>query len=234
MRMTIQIWCILLIAVGLFFSASGAWAMPESAYFLQDDFVLTFNQPTDPPAAGAVLQISFNPNTSVPGGPRVVYWDHDQKAAWFSLSATASGPAAVANGIATIHFDNGTFTINSESDGSGNNLWTGSIDSFSIQYYTDFTTHFPSSVYDRPDYPNARQWSSYDIVGCGVFNKTGGTWSDSKLVMDWVGGSQMNQGEDGVYYGNLEGKLVTPEPGSAAALLCGLTGLSGFVLKRRG
>lgn len=236
MRMIIHIWRVCLIAAVLSIVASVVWAMPEPAYFLQDDCILIFGQPNDPLAAGATLGIGWlrTDNYTIIGDPHLIHWGNSEVAAGFSLKMTASSAPVVDNGIATLTFDSGEFQINSAGDGTGTNLWTGSVHSFAIQYHSDLSTGFPTTGYSRS--VNAEVPNSYLCIGGGSFDRTGGDWNDpvdQQLTMKWIGMYNCNFDDDGIYtYGNIQGQLV-PEPGSAAALLCGLAGLSGVVIKRR-
>lgn len=221
MRTTVRILSFALLAA-MCFAGVAAQAMPESQYFVQDNFCLTYGAAGNPLAAGARIDTIGSIN-------RLVHWDSPETAAWYELHGVAGNQVNVSGNIASTVFDMGTFTITSETGGVV--LWTGAIQNLVVQTRVD-ATKYPAATYPRPSYET--QPVDFEAVGSGSFVRLGGTWTDSQLVLDWLGTYNTDYDAYTTYAsGNLQGRLVTPEPGGMAGMLCGFVGLTGLIASRR-
>ncbi len=221
MRATIRILCFALL-VAVCFAGAAAQAMPEPQYLLQDNFFLLYGVAGNPLAAGATIDTIGSVN-------RLVHWDRSETAAWFELHGVANNPVTVNGNVASTVFDSGTFTITSTTGGVV--LWTGNIENLVVRTKVD-ATKYPAGTYPRPSFET--QPVDFEAVGSGSFVRTGGTWTDSRLALDWFGTYNTDYDVDRTYAsGNLQGRLLAPEPGSIAGLLCGFIGLTGFVAARK-
>jgi hypothetical protein len=218
-------WSIVVIIFGIMMIGAAGWAMPQPSYFCQDDFTLTFGAVGNP----------LVPGTTIDADGRLLFWNEDQVAAWFTVSAAMSQPGQVSNGMWTIVFDSGTINIATDPTG-GTTLWAGTVDHFTVTGYVDPSLRFNASAYPRPTYET--EPTEFIGVGAAAFARTAGTWTDPKLFMDWVGSYNWNfdantPEQSSTVYGNLQGRLCIPEPDTAMALACGLVGLTGLLRKRR-
>ena len=218
-------WSIVAIVVGIMMIGVAGWAMPQSSYFCQDDFTLTFGALGNPLAAG----------TSIDADGRLLFWNDNKLAGWFTISGVMSQAGQVSNGMWTTVFDSGTINITTKPTG-GATLWAGTVDHFTVTGYLDPNLRFNASAYPRPTYET--EPTEFISVGAAAFTRTGGTWTDPQLYMDWAGSYNWNYDADTpqestTLYGNLQGKLCIPEPGTVTALVCGLVGLTGLLRRRR-
>lgn len=224
MKTTIRIICILAVTSVICLAGAAVWAMPESQYFVQDNFLMTYGEVGNPLSAGTTVETYGSIN-------RLIHWDVPQTAAYFSLSGVASNAGQINGAVTSMVFDTGSFTITSEANGGGIVLWTGTIQNLSVQSNLS-ALPYPASGYPRPSFES--QPVDFEGVGSGVFIRTGGTWTDSKLILDWFGTYDTNyDAEHTMATGDLQGRLIVPEPGSIAGLLCGLVGITGFLGVRR-
>ena len=206
--------------VVLVVSGSCLQAAPEAMYFVQDDFWQIFGEQGNPGSAG----------TQIGADGRLVLWDVDQVAGWWTLSAvTTAGAFDNGSGQWQTNYEQGTVTVTDSRTG-GNVLWQGSVVSLYTLVNMD-QSPFDATAYDRPDYEN--QPETFLSVGFGEFARTGGSWLDPGLVLDWMGTYNWNfngatPGESSEMYGNIQGKLVVvPEPASFVSLLLLTGGLAG-------
>lgn len=218
-------WSVILAVLGLVAMAIAANAMPEPTYFCQDDFTMTFG------ATGNPLAV----DTELIADGRLLHWDDNKLAAWFSFDAVLSQPGQVSGNTWTMTFDSGTFTLHTTKTG-GATLWAGTIDHLTFTGYVDEDVRYDASVYDRPVYED--EPTEFISVGDAKFTRTGGTWTDPQIFMQWAGSYNWNYDENlpqdsNTLYGNLQAKLVVPEPAGVVALLSGIIGLVGFVGRRR-
>lgn len=202
--------------------------MPQPSYFLQDDFVLTFGEIGNPLAANTSIH-TINYST------RLLYWNQNLLAGWFHLDATASSAGQVSGGMWTLVFDTGTFSI-TPSPASGTPLWSGTVDHLTITGYVDPNARFAAAGYPRPTYET--EPTEFTAVAEGKFTRTSGTWTDPQLLLDWVGSYNWNYDastpqESTIIIGNMQARLVVPEPAGVVALLCGLVGLIGLKARKR-
>jgi len=218
--------CSVIIAViGFLALAVCASAMPEPTYFCQDDFMLTFGEIGNPLAEGTALSAAG----------RLLKWSENKLAGWFSLEAAMSQPGQVVGDKWTVTFDEGTLTLHSTKTG-GTVYWTGNLQQLTLTGYVDPSGRFAASAFPRPSYES--EPTEFIAVGNASFQRTGGTWTDPALVLQWVGSYNWNYDEDtpqasSTVFGNLQAKIAVPEPGSVAALVCGLVGFVGFAGRRR-
>lgn len=222
--MKLTIWIIAAIAVALLLVGVTAQAMPKSSYFLQDDFIMTFGQTGDMLAAG----------TEMSGSGRLLDWDKNKLVGWFAFDAKVTYAGQASNGEWMLTFDDGTFNITKPTGGT--TLWAGTIDHFTIKGYTDPSTRFAAANYLRPIYEN--QPTEFISVGGAKFIRTAGAWTDPTLLLDWIGAYNLNldadtPAESTNIFGNLQARLVVPEPAGIVAMICGLVGLVGFGVKKR-
>ena len=222
-------WSVILAVLGLMAMAIAAKAMPEPTYFCQDDFTLAFGETGNPLAVGTELNADG----------RLLHWDDNKLAAWFSFDAVLSQPGQMSGSTWTMTFDSGTFTIHTTKTG-GAILWAGTIDNLTFTGYVDEDVRYDASVYDRPVYED--EPTEFISVGTAKFDRIpgilGGTWTDPQIFMEWAGSYNWNYDENlpqdsSTLYGNLQGKIVVPEPAGVVALLSGIIGLVGFVGRRR-
>lgn len=213
-----------LTAILLLAITSAVQAMPEGVYFLQDDFNLTFGATGNPLSAGSSLS----------AWGRLVRWSAEQRVGYFTLNcSTTQGAVNVAGEAKSVtNFDIGTFKITTGSMGAGTVLWSGTVKDF-LMIKNDDGSQFDAAQYDRPSYE--KNPSSFITVGHGSFNKTEGSWQDSRIDLGWFGtynwtyDAPVNEATS--LDGNLQGKLV-PEPSSMIAGLMFL-GMFGARLKLR-
>lgn len=218
-------WSTIAFAAILVLVGVGTQAMPKPQYFCQDDFIMTFGEVGQPLAAG----------TTIAADGRLLMWSDNLLAGWFTMNATVSHAGQSSSGVWSLVFDTGTFKITSRPDGSGTTYWEGSIEQLTLTGYDQFSTHYAAAGYPRPAY--AVQPEQFVSVGAASFARSGGTWTDPKLQMDWLGGYNWTYDNStpetsSHIYGNLQG-MLTPEPGSLAALVCGIVGLAGCWRRKR-
>jgi hypothetical protein len=222
-------WSVILAVLGLVALGVAASAMPEPTYFCQDDFTLSFGATGNPLAAG----------TELVADGRLLHWNDNKLAGWFSFDAVMSQPGQISGNTWTMTFDSGTFTIHSTKTG-GSNIWTGTIDHFTLTGFVDPDARYDATTYPRPSYES--EPTEFISVGDAAFTRltgvAGGSWTDPKLVMPWAGSYNWNYDQDtpqdsDTLYGNLQAKLAVPEPAGIVALLSGIVGLAGFIGRRR-
>jgi hypothetical protein len=223
---------VILAILGLVALAVAAKAMPEPTYFCQDDFTMTFGATGNPLAAG----------TELIADGRLLHWNDNKLAGWFSFDAVMSQPGVVSGNTWTMTFDSGTFEIHSTKTG-GTRYWAGSIDHFTLTGYVDPDARYDATdmlTYPRPGYED--EPTEFISVGAAKFDRIpglpGGTWTDPQIFMEWAGSYNWNYDENlpqesNTLYGNLQGKIGVPEPAGIVALLSGIIGLVGFVGRRR-
>jgi|GEM_PF-2011711 len=218
--------CSAVILTVLIMVGSCVQAAPKPVYFAQDDFVLTYGALGNPLAVG----------TNIDAGGRLLDWGADKILCWFTLTGQASAPGQVVGGESVLNMDQGTLTITTMRNGGGTVLWQGSVNSLQFKSHVNPAENYNASNYSRPAYES--QASQYLSVGNGIFTRTGGSWTDPKMTMDWFGSYNWNYDGDtpqtsSYATGNLQGKLVVPEPGSIIALICGSVGLIGAAMRKR-
>ncbi len=218
-------WMTLAITATLILTGVGALAMPKPEYFCQDDFVLTFGAVGQPMAVGSTLAADG----------RLLQWDNNTIAGWFSMTATLQSAGQSSNGQWNMVFNTGTFKITSTPVG-GITYWEGKISNLSFTGYDLTSARYDAANYDRPGY--VTDPVEFTSVGGATFARTGGTWTDPKIHMSWLGNynwtyDNATPATSNHLLGNLQAKLTTPEPGSLAAVFCGLVGLSHYWRRRR-
>jgi len=201
-----------------------ASAMPQTSYFCQDDFTLLFGEAGNPLAT----------NTSITADGRLLYWNDNKLAGWFSFDAVVS-QGSISGSMWTLTFDTGTFTVHSTKTG-GTVYWTGTINNLTMTGYVDPNARYDASVYSRPAYES--EPTEFISVGSAAITRTGGIWTDPNLILQWAGSYNWNYDGDTPQesenlYGNLQAKLTVPEPGSMIAMLSGLVGLISFTGRKR-
>ena len=218
--------CSILVVVSVLLTvATSLWAMPLDAYFAQDDFVLTFGSLGNPLASDATI---------VANG-RLLNWTTNKISGWFTISAAATNAAQIVNDQWITNFDQGTFKITSGINGGGSVLWSGTVDQFIVKGYTNPGISIPAT-FSRPSYES--EPTEFLAVGDAAFTRTSGTWTDQSLKLDWMGSYNWSYDADTVsesslIYGNLQGRLIVPEPGSILMLAFGTASLVGTVLRKR-
>lgn len=206
--------------------AVSAQAMPQSMYFMQDDYILDFGQTGNPLSGG----------TTIDAVGRIVLWNVETFAGSFVLSSVAGGPAVDLGNQWRMNFNQGTFKITSLPYGNGITLWEGTVDYFYVTGNND-NSKFSAAAYNRPAYET--EPSEFNQVATARFTRTGGTWTDPAIGMEWGGTYNINYDattlpESSMLIGNLQGKLVVvPEPGGLLAICSGLVGLVGVASRRR-
>jgi hypothetical protein len=225
-------WNVIIAVLGLMALGVAASAMPEPTYFCQDDFTLTFGETGNPLSVG----------TELSADGRLLKWNDNKLAGWFSFHGVMSQPGVVSGNTWTMIFDSGTFEIHSTKTG-GTRYWAGSIEHFTLTGYVDPDGRYDAtdpSAYPRPAYED--EPTEFISVGAAEFDRIpglpGGTWTDPQIFMQWIGSYNWNYDEDtpedsNTLYGNLQAKIVVPEPAGLIALLSGIVGLVGFVGRRR-
>lgn len=202
--------------------------MPQPAYFLQDDFVLTFGSTGNPLATGTNIR-------TIDYSTRLLNWNDNNLAGWFHLNADLSS-GETNGGVWTMNFTSGSFSITDGPTG-GTVYWSGTVDQLTLSgYVTSPLFGYPATGYPRPAYET--EPTEFVAVGAGRFTRQSGTWTDTQLLLDWVGSYNWNYDastpqDSTSIIGNLQGRLVVPEPGSVVALLSGLIGLVGFWHRKR-
>lgn len=217
-------WSMLALAVILTFAGVAAQAMPEAAYFCQDDFIMTFGELGQPLSVG----------TTIEGDGRLLFVNQNKLAGWFTFSATVSYAGQSNNGMWRLDFDTGTFKITSKPTG-GTVYWSGTIDNLTFIGYDDPNMRYSAADYPRPIFET--EPTEFLSVGKAKFTRLDGTWTDPELFLDWIGSYNWNYDEDTLeqstnIFGNLQARLVVPEPSGIVALACGLVGLVGIYRKR--
>ncbi len=199
-----------------------ARAMPESAYFLQDDVTMQFGVSGDPLSA----------NTSISGDGRLLHWNVNEVAAWFFFSGASTVYATDLGTQWQADYNAGAdyFEINTEKDGSGTVLWIGEIDYFQVLVNKN-QDPFPAAGYDRPAYET--EPSEFEAVGAARFTRTGGVWTDPALLLEWIGVYNVSVGGTDKFYANMQAKLVVPEPGGILAFVVGAFGFVSYVGRRK-
>jgi hypothetical protein len=203
----------------------GASAMPKSEYFCQDDFVLTYGAVGQPMAVG----------TTISADGRLLLWDSNTIAGWFAMDATVTKAGQSSNGQWNMTFSTGTFKITSKPIG-GTTYWEGSVSNLSFTGYDLASTLYDAAGYNRPGY--VFDPLKFTSVGGATFTRTGGTWTDPTISMSWLGNYNWTYDNttpetSNHLLGNLQARLVAPEPGSLAAMLCGLVGIGHYWRRKR-
>ena len=222
----------IVIALGaLMCLATGAQA--EGLFFAQDDFVLVYGQPNSPGSAGATFTMDG----------RLVQWDNNVVAAWFTLSGGNSSAAYVVGGEYRTDYDTDVvLTVTTAPQGAGTLLWQGSGNAYTLVNLDQ--SGYDATTFDRPDWYNPTIITSgfvseYQSVGAASFVKTAGTWTYAGLAAPWFGTYDWNfindgQGNQIGSTGNMQGKLdIVPEPGSLMVCVTGLIGCAGVFMRRR-
>lgn len=220
-----KFWMMLAITTVLILAGIGALAMPKSEYFCQDDFVLSFGAIGDPMAAG----------TTITADGRLLLWDSNTIAGWFTMTGTLKPVSQPGNGTWQLVFDSGTFKVMS-SPINGTTYWQGNISNLTMTGYDQSSATYSAAGYQRPGY--VTDPAEYLSVGTAIFTRTDGTWTDPELHMNWLGSynwtyDNATPATSNNLLGNLQAELSTPEPGSIAALFCGLTGMVGYWRRKR-
>ena len=197
-------------------------AMPESAYFLQDDVVVEFGISGDP----------FSVDTTVTADGRMLFWDVNAIAGWFFFSGTSTASATSVGDKWQMDYHAGAdfFEINTEKDGSGTVLWIGNVDYFQVLANKN-EDPFSAAPYDRPAYET--EPSEFAAVGTARFTRTGGVWIDPVLVLEWVGIYNVSLEGTEKAHTNMQAKLIIPEPGGILAFAIGTLGLATYVGRRK-
>jgi hypothetical protein len=224
----VKIRAIIATAIILMLAGVTAQAMPQPAYFLQDDFVLTFGAKGDPLAVGTNIH-------TIDYSTRLLNWNDNNLAGWFHLDATLGSAGQTSNGAWVLNFTTGTFSITEKPTG-GQTYWSGAVDQLTLMSHTDPSLQYPAAGYARPAYEG--EPTEFVAVGAGKFSRTSGTWADPQLELDWAGSYNWNYDantpqDSTSIIGNMQAKLIAPEPASAVALMSGLVGLVGFWYKKR-
>jgi len=222
MKRNLSLLIAVLALVGL---AVAAAAMPQTAYFCQDDFNLIFGEHGNALAA----------NSELIADGRLLQWNENKLVGWFSLDAVASQAAQVTATTWTMTFDSGTFSIHSTKSG-GTVYWQGTISNLTITGFVDQAARYSATTYTRPSYET--EPTEFIAVGGATLARTGGTWTDPQLSLPWMGSYNWNYDgdtpeESDNLYGNLQAKLTVPEPAGFAAILSGLVGLAGLIGRKR-
>ena len=214
------------IVVLLVCAGTSAVAMPQDAYFLQDDILYDF----------ATVGIGGAGGTINADG-RLTRWSANVVEGWFLIeNASNSQPQQDIGTEWQIVLDSGTFKITGGPNGTGPTYWVGDIEYFTLTYKKN-DTMYSAAGYDRPSYES--EPTEFQTVGIAKLNRTGGTWTDDVLYMEWNGTYNWNfdnedteQASFGI--GNLQAKLVAvPEPAGVVAMLYGGLGLGVLVVRRK-
>lgn len=193
--------------------------------FLQDDFTLNFGTPGSPGSPGGVVTTDG----------RIVDWNVNATIGWFVLTGKDTAGAFL-NGGGKYETDyNSAISLKIYADsGHSTLLWSSTSGSFRTLVNPSGDMWDPTKFtgpYALPSYASA-QAGGYSSIGDGSFTGAGsGLFAYNAFSVPWFGTYNWNY-DSGTpslrdnQYGNLQGQLTVPEPGTLLLLGSGLLGLA--------